>query len=146
MPKVLGGTLLSEDWPSCSLAGKTGSCVCDCVKTVGVFQTRDKDTESGGRSEGHFTLVWVATKTSPEMNGWGQGNLNKFEDGQCEQHTSGRGDEEGECPQQEVNKSSSAWMEQRWLQEGTLKGGQAAHRGSSLSKSLFRVCPVFREP
>ena len=52
--RVLGRTLVSEDRPSCSLAGKTGSCVCDCVKLWGVIQP-GQGHRVGGQEEGHFT-------------------------------------------------------------------------------------------
>lgn len=144
--RVLGGTLLSEDRPSCSLAGKTGSCVCDCVKLWGVFQpgTRTQSRAAGG---GALHLVWAATKTSVKGR-LGPRRPEQARDGQCvEQRTSGRGDEEGE--------GSPAGSEQEQFGLGGTKmalprrnaGGEAAGSPQrAFLVSPLRACPAFREP
>lgn len=143
---MLGGTLLSEDWPSCSLAGKTGSCVCDCVKLWEVFQpgTRTQSQAAGG---GALHLVWAATKTSVNER-LGPRKPEQVRDGQCvEQHTSGRGDEEGEgSPAGSEQEQFGLDGTKMALPRRNAEGEAAGSPQRAFLVSLLRVCPMFREP
>lgn len=144
--RVLGRTLVSEDRPSCSLAGKTGSCVCDCVKPWGVFQPGTR-TQSWGAGGGALYLVWAAMKTSVNEQ-LGPRRPEQVRDWQCvEQHTSGQGDEEGDgSPAGSEQEQFGLGGTKMALPRRNAEGETAGSPQRAFLVSLLRVCPVFREP